>query len=431
MADADEDVIPQGGASAEETDLSDETQDFRFLATISREDAAVPKRGEKDFEPHATALQSNTLAASRQAMHNALSFQRVHPPKGHNIATYHPETNTSYVYDPKGPHFARMGHVKSARDDPLGNDEFRGQRMWLLPEEVLYLLERGSLDVRWPADDGEDGAMGLTMSLQGAYAMFIGDEEAHAGALTFERYSVFASLKRMGFTVLRAPSWSNPDLPPTRECFARPTTSRYPPWHIGLIDYYRPWLVVLSPSEPRPDREETAKGPLVRSRLYRSYDEIYRRLALIPFHDPAKQSGPIHYDADLDSDSDSEYDPNQSLCITYHVWKPGSQTYKKSAPGPPDFRIAVVNARETTVPTLEQLSHLMDTVPFDPPVESAQLYQKLRHGYKNVILAIVDQGVVSYLRVAEAAFGREKLYERRGKGPAGKRGGRGGRGRGR
>lgn len=35
MADADEDVITRTGPSVEETDLSDETQDFRFLASLS------------------------------------------------------------------------------------------------------------------------------------------------------------------------------------------------------------------------------------------------------------------------------------------------------------------------------------------------------------------------------------------------------------
>ena len=35
MADVDEDVITRPGASADETDLTDETQDFRFLASIS------------------------------------------------------------------------------------------------------------------------------------------------------------------------------------------------------------------------------------------------------------------------------------------------------------------------------------------------------------------------------------------------------------
>ena len=35
MADADEDIIPRGTASGEDGDLTDETQDFRFFASIS------------------------------------------------------------------------------------------------------------------------------------------------------------------------------------------------------------------------------------------------------------------------------------------------------------------------------------------------------------------------------------------------------------
>lgn len=35
MADIDEDVIPRGGPDLGDTDLSDETQDFRFLLSVS------------------------------------------------------------------------------------------------------------------------------------------------------------------------------------------------------------------------------------------------------------------------------------------------------------------------------------------------------------------------------------------------------------
>lgn len=383
-----------------------------------REDAAVPKRGEKDFEPHATTLQSNTLAASRQAMHNALSFQRVHPPKGYTVATYYPETNMAYTLNPRGPHYTKMGHAMSVQDDPMGDLEMRGQRLWLLPEEVLYLLERGSLDVRWPVVDGEESELGLPMSLQGAYAMFIGDERSHAGALTFERYSVYAGLKRNGYTVLRAPSWGDLPTPLGNECFAPLPSLPCRPWYIGLLKYYSTWWITLSANAAKDEKVEYDKGPLVTPRLYHSYADIYRRLALVNYHDPTTQIGP----------SNVELTAYPSLRITFHVWRPGSSTFKKSAPGPPDFRIAVVNARETSVPTLQQLSALLYTTPYDPPMESAQLYQKLKHGYKNVILAIVDQGVVSYLRIADAAFGREKLYERKSRPPGGKRGGRGGRG---
>lgn len=42
MADADEDVIPRNGPDLGETDLSDETQDFRFLASVSYVSSAIP-----------------------------------------------------------------------------------------------------------------------------------------------------------------------------------------------------------------------------------------------------------------------------------------------------------------------------------------------------------------------------------------------------
>ena len=329
----------------------------------------------------------------------------------------------AYCYNFKGPHFTKMGNVLSAQEDPFGNDAMRGRRLWLLPEEVLWLLERGALDVRWPAnaDQSNDGdGMGLPMSLQGAYAMFIGDESSHDGALTFERYSVYAGLKRSGYTVHRAPSWDDDTGMPGRECYARLPAPPRLPWYVGLLTYYTSWWSAWTPDAELGMIEPSRNDSLVLSKHYRSYAEIYRRLALINYHDPTTQLGP----------SDPELVTDPAFRITYLVWKPGSQTYKKSAPGLPDFRVAVVNARETTVPTLEQISGLIETTPYDPPSSSAQLYAKLKYGYKNVILAVVDQGVMSYLRIADAAFGREKLYERKVRPPGGKRGGRGPRGRG-
>jgi hypothetical protein len=35
MANADEDVMPRGEHGSEESDLTEETQDFRFLASVS------------------------------------------------------------------------------------------------------------------------------------------------------------------------------------------------------------------------------------------------------------------------------------------------------------------------------------------------------------------------------------------------------------
>ena len=174
------------------------------------------------------------LAASRQAMHNALSWPRLHHPKHKVVAFYAPdgpappagaetggevkgyaEQETTgggdsglkkpvktgmgvpaescvYVPNPKGQYFKSIGRAD------------RWNRVWLLPEEALYLLERGSLDIRWPVDDQGEEYEGVPMSLQAAYACFIG-----RGGLTMERFSVYTGLRRLGYTVIRAPGWSD------------------------------------------------------------------------------------------------------------------------------------------------------------------------------------------------------------------------------
>lgn len=135
---------------------------------------------------------------------------------------------------------------------------------------------------------------------------------------------------------------------------------------------------------------------------------------MIPWYDPTAAT---------------ERDPHDTetpFRVVFHVYKP-STPFKKTAPPTPDFRIAVINTRETTsIPTLGQLGALLESTPLDPPQGDKMkrlLYMRLRHGYRSVVLAVVDQGVVSYLRVADSAFGKEKLYNTV-NGPSGpKRGG--------
>ena len=80
-----------------------------------------------------------------------------------------------------------------------------------------------------------------------------------------------------------------------------------------------------------------------------------------------------------------------------------------------------MNARESNFPVLGQLDKLfMDEPANAPPARMEnQLNQKLKHGSRNTVLAVVDQGVTSFLRLAEGSFRTEKLYERKGVGRAG------------
>lgn len=205
-------------------------------------------------------------------MHTALSFQRVHSAKKHNVAIYHPETNLAYTESPKGPLFKTMGKVFSPKDDPLYGVSKNLNRLWLLPEEVLYLMDRGTIDVRWPRseedDDGEDedsDGLGLPMSLQGAYAAFLGFADEHHDSLTFERYSVYSGLKRLGYTVHRARSHDlNGQGTSTQSSL--PATWQW----IGLNPLgWRAWSWFSG--EPAKRLERQSSGPLVYSKTYRSY----------------------------------------------------------------------------------------------------------------------------------------------------------------
>ena len=120
-------------------------------------------------------------------MHGALSVGRSHAPKARILGIYDSTTGLTMLSGQKGQHFRTMGQAKANSD------------IKLLPEEALYLLERGSLELFWPYDDQGESCR-LSMSLQSAYATLLGQR-----GLTLERYIVYACLKRSGYIVQRAP----------------------------------------------------------------------------------------------------------------------------------------------------------------------------------------------------------------------------------
>lgn len=226
-------------------------------------------------------------------MHNALSHPRLHHPKHRVVAYYAPDgpappaTNVSeekdketatnddeeqnpkketsadagtgigvsadscvYVPNPKGQYFKSMGRAD------------RWNRVWLLPEEALYLIERGSLDIRWPvsvtgptAEEGEED-LGIPMSLQAAYACFTG-----RGGLSVERFSVYTGLRRLGYTVIRAPGWDDESDEVQNEESA-------PQQGLGIFGRFLHWLHNWNSSTGI-----TTTGPVVGLGLHRSYSK--------------------------------------------------------------------------------------------------------------------------------------------------------------
>lgn len=455
---------PANQSHPEDDEGEDLAPDFRQLASLINKkgrSGQEVRKGEKDFESHGTQAQENALESSRRVMEEVLSFERFQTEDNWVRAWYFPDW-----WDSAGGRTIREGNDRIDADELHLEDRVaivehergfparllgrvmpgvkRSQpasgRTWILPEEALYLVERGTVELWWPdksleelfprlaGEEGEaeppksmltsiedDGyTTGVPLSLQGAYAMLIG-EPGERGKVPLARFQVYSTLKRAGYHVVPAPK------PPSHSSATVPRSGTLWQWFASLI----------------PSRAPPAFGPLVRPGLYRSYNTIYKQLSVIPRHKPSERSATIAY-------------PEDPFRVHYHVWR-AEGSFRKGNPPPPDFRICVVDTRETSVPTLEQISALLESTPYDPPPpppknssphNPGQMHKRLKHGYRNVLLAVVDHGIISFNRLSDAGFGEEALYEGfdsrlsapmgpktggSGRGGNGGRGGRGGR----
>ncbi|KAJ6263803.1 hypothetical protein Dda_2375 [Drechslerella dactyloides] len=374
------DGIDGGLDAAADVDLSDETQDFRFLAAIAKKGGggSIPKRGEKDFEPDGTNLQTTALDDSRNAMFQALSAERTHTGKNRVTATWHPARRLAKVHEQRGVLFKSMG-----RADSTGT-------IWLLPEELIYMVERGSLECFYDSDS-DDSSTNVPMSVQAVYAAAL----AATGGL--ERYQVYANLRRTGYVVYRDPAQQFDDLfrnvgyeyRPAEAKGGRGWGPRVYTWGLGIS---RALFASVFQSAWRRGGMDPFRAMLAPG-AYRSYREIYNRL-LIPRRT-------------LELPTAGGKDPR--FAVTFHVWKP-RPNFKKSSPGPPDFYVSVVSTRDTRMPSLTQVEGLFSEIPeIDPAKRQTALYQALKEGRRNVVLAVVDYGVISYMRFSDSRFNEHLL----------------------
>ncbi|KAF3908122.1 hypothetical protein ABW21_db0208574 [Orbilia brochopaga] len=369
------DGIDGGLDAGADVDLSDETQDFRFLAAIAKKGGggSIPKRGEKDFEPDGTNLQSSTLEDSRNAMFQALSVERAHTGKNRVTATWHPTRRLAKVHEQRGVLFKSMG-----RADSTGTT-------WLLPEELIYMVERGSLECFYDSTgDGTLTATDVPMSVQAVYAAAL----AATGGL--ERYQVYANLRRTGYVVYRDPAQQFDELfqnvgyeyRPAQGNGGRGWGPRLYTWSLGIFGALYSSVFLSDWRRGPVDPYRT----LLQPGAYRNYRDIYNRLLVPP--------------RTLEPPTTRDRDPR--FAITFHVWKP-RPNFKKSSPGPPDFYISVLSTKDTKMPSLTQIEGLFDEIPETPPRQTG-VYQLLKEGRKSVVLAVVDYGVISYMRCSDSRF---------------------------
>ena len=118
--------------------------------------------------------------------------------KSVSYAVWYPNLARAHVTVARGVHFTSMGHSAQRpvppSSPPTGSGKSLKKRLELLPEETLYLVEKGALFC-WKAscDDGpgedvvdwDSSSQGAPMSVQQAYAEMIGTQD-----LTLDRYQV-------------------------------------------------------------------------------------------------------------------------------------------------------------------------------------------------------------------------------------------------
>ncbi|KPP78206.1 tRNA-splicing endonuclease subunit Sen54-like [Scleropages formosus] len=136
----------------------------------------IPARGQKDFLPDGSAQQRERLERSLEEHWSLVSEERVERLGALVQAEWIPSKRVVELRTPAGKFWQTMGFSEHGKQ-------------FLLPEEALYLMECGSVQVF---------LHGLPLSIQEGYEMFLSPS-----TVTLQQYEVFSHLKRLGYIVTR------------------------------------------------------------------------------------------------------------------------------------------------------------------------------------------------------------------------------------
>lgn len=346
-----------------EVDEEDEVQDWSNLTKTqnSKADHALPKRGEKDYEPDGTEVQNDQLKKSRDAMFDALEGPRGHVVKQNVRAIWMDSLNKGLIRKPKGSFLQTVGIVD------------KEQNCWLNAEEFVYLSERGTIEPWFEKKD-------LAMDLQSVYAQCFNNEDE------IDEYQVYSHLKRHGYIVSRCKN-------DVIEKFNREKPSLIS----QLISNFLNSKIITLISSCLRKFNLVSYTPFhdlhfITSRYF-NYSQIFNSLKLIPARI---------------SKNDSEI----SLSITFNVWKPNPQFSKKNPPLP-NFQMIVRNVNKYNLPTLTEINSVFDRTEIITKTENnSKLSQmnKLKNGKESVILALIDYGVISFVKFSRGSFNEENMW---------------------
>ncbi|XP_042360851.1 tRNA-splicing endonuclease subunit Sen54 [Plectropomus leopardus] len=143
----------------------------------------IPVRGQKDFFPDDSDEQRQRLEQSLNEHWSLISEERVEKLGNLVKATWSPSEQIVELQSPAGKFWQTMGFSANGKQ-------------YLLPEEALYLMECGNVQVFY---------RGLPLSIQDGYERFLS-----SSTVSLQQYQVFGHLKRLGYVVHRFDPSSEP-----------------------------------------------------------------------------------------------------------------------------------------------------------------------------------------------------------------------------
>lgn len=440
-----------------DSDLEDDElgQDWSEIAKLSQKNSQliIPKRGEKDYEPDGTNVQELLLYRVRKAMFDALeNSARGTIIKNQVTAAYIFEKHKALVLNPKGTFLQTMGTL-----DGDGN-------FWLSFFEFLYLSERGTVtpfimstnnDLSINLDNQENTL--IPVGIEDIYSYFKSQQE-------LDQFSVYAHLKRLGFVVNPLSSDDTtyyPNFNINKFCanvtsiFKR-MTSIYISQKTNLFNkiFYNPLHYKFI--------------------KYTSSPQIYEDLKLlVPYQFVPKTLSDLK-DMKKEQLINGGDELNSSLQLTFNVWKPQTNYKKKNPDLPDyQVLVYNKNDNKQHFPNNDDLKHIFNSLNYKfeflqdiedgfdwdqnsyidgvqrsvvlsrnqkkkninksqskanndkKPISSkkmkkktrpvngssfAQQMRRLKNGYRSFLLAVMDNGIISFVKISEADFGSEDVW---------------------
>lgn len=152
------------------------------LQAHKRRPCHVPQQGgPKEFAPNGSEEQNARLQSTLSDYNTVLGEERVVKRSNVSVGVWNPEKKIVEVSSEKGPFWLYMGRKVAGT-------------MLVYPEEALFLIEQGALEVYHG---------GLPISLQQAFTTLLPQ------TFNLDCYMVYAYLLRLGFIVLRHKKWQD------------------------------------------------------------------------------------------------------------------------------------------------------------------------------------------------------------------------------